>query len=176
MSPKSGKSGKDDKGRAGKDRAGSDRAGRTRSKAKPGADETAARDAVAAIPTRPAPGPPPGQGASGLRRVVITGAGTVNALGLDVASTLAAFRDGRSGITQLDFRDVERLTIQIGAQVHDWNPETYFNRQQILLYDKFTQFTLLAAKEAVAQSGLSFHGELGLCSGCLLYTSDAADE
>lgn len=49
----------------------------------------------------------------GPRRVVITGMGTVNALGLDVASTLEAFREGRCGITQLDFRDVDRLTIQI---------------------------------------------------------------
>ena len=60
---------------------------------------------------------------SGLRRVVITGAGTINALGADVPSTLEAFREGRSGITQLQFRDVERLSIQIGAQVHDWQPE-----------------------------------------------------
>ena len=107
----------------------------------------------------------------GPRRVVITGMGTVNALGLDVASTLEAFREGRCGITQLDFRDVDRLTIQIGAQIHNWQPETWFNRQQILLYDKFTQFTLLAAKEAVAQSGLDFQGDLGFSSGVVLGTA-----
>lgn len=106
--------------------------------------------------------------ASGLRRVAITGAGTINALGHDVASTMEAFREGRSGITALDFRDVDRLAIQIGAQIHNWKPETYFNRQQILLYDKFTQFTLLAAKQAVAQSGLEFAGSLGLNSGVVL--------
>ena len=107
----------------------------------------------------------------GLRRVVITGAGTINALGHDVDTTLAAFREGRSGITALNFRDVDRLSIQIGAQIHDWRPEDYFNRQQILLYDKFTQFTLLAAKQAVAQSGLAFHGALGLRSGVILGTA-----
>ncbi len=107
----------------------------------------------------------------GLRRVVITGAGTINALGHDVASTLEAFREGRCGITQLDFRDVERLSIQIGGQIHNWTPETYFNRQQILLYDKFTQFTLLAAKQAVAQAGLNFEGALGLRSGVILGTA-----
>ncbi len=107
----------------------------------------------------------------GARRVVITGMGTVNALGLDVPTTLQAFRDARCGISQLAFRDVERLTIQIGAQIHDWQPEAHFNRQQILLYDKFTQFTLLAARQAVTQSGLSFHGELGLCSGVVLGTA-----
>ncbi|MFV0303770.1 MAG: beta-ketoacyl synthase N-terminal-like domain-containing protein, partial [Paracoccus sp. (in: a-proteobacteria)] len=107
----------------------------------------------------------------GLRRVVITGAGTINALGHDVPSTFAAFREGRCGISQLDFRDVDRLAIQIGGQVHDWKPEDHFNRQQILLYDKFTQFTLLAAKQAVAQAGLNFAGKLGLNSGVVLGTA-----
>ena len=111
------------------------------------------------------------QPARGLRRVAITGMGTVNALGLDVPSTMEALREGRCGISQLDFRDVDRLTIQIGGQIHNWQPETWFNRQQILLYDKFTQFTLLAAKEAVAQSGLDFQGELGFSSGVVLGTA-----
>ena len=107
----------------------------------------------------------------GLRRVAITGMGTVNSLGLDAPTTLTALREGRCGISDLAFRDVERLTVRIGAQIHDWRPENWFNRQQIMLYDKFTQFTLIAAKEAVAQSGLEFHGELGLCSGVILGTA-----
>ena len=108
---------------------------------------------------------------SGPRRVAITGAGTVNALGRDVPQTLAAMREGRCGIGPLEFRDVERLSVRIGAQVRDWRPEDHFNRQQIALYDRFTQFTLLAAKEAVAQSGLSFQGDLGLYSGVVLGTA-----
>ena len=85
-----------------------------------------------------------GRHANGMRRVAITGMGTVNALGRDVPSTLEAMREGRCGIGPLEFRDVERLAIRIGGQVRDWEAETYFNRQQIVLYDKFTQFTLLA--------------------------------
>lgn len=119
----------------------------------------------------PDPWPATAETPAGLRRVAITGSGTVNALGLDVPTTLAAFREGRCGITQLDFRDVERLSIRIGAQVHDWDPEAHFNRQQILLYDKFTQFALIAAKQAVAQSGLDFDGRLGLASGVILGTA-----
>jgi nodulation protein E len=93
--------------------------------------------------------------------VVITGAGTVNALGLNVPQTLAAMREGRCGIGPLEFRDVERLSVRIGGQVRDWNAEAHFNRQQIVLYDRFTQVTLHAAREAVAQSGLDFRGRLG---------------
>ena len=52
-----------------------------------------------------------------MKRVVITGAGTVNALGHSVPETLAAMREGRCGIGELEFRDVERLSIRIGGQV-----------------------------------------------------------
>lgn len=108
---------------------------------------------------------------NGSRRVAITGAGTVNALGHDVPQTLAAMREGRCGIGPLTFRDVERLSVRIGAQVRGWAAEDHFDRQQVALYDRFTQFTMLAAKEAVAQSGLSFQDDLGLCSGVVLGTA-----
>ena len=105
------------------------------------------------------------------RRVVITGAGTINALGHDVASTMAAMKEGRCGIGPLDIRDVDRLSIQIGAQVKGYDEHSHFNRQQIALYDRFTQFTLLAAREALAQSGLTFNGALADQSGVILGTS-----
>ena len=104
-------------------------------------------------------------------RVVITGAGTINALGHDVPTTLAAMREGRSGIGKLDIRDLDRLTVQIGAQVRGYDESAHFNRQQIALYDRFTQFTLLAAREAMGQSGLTFTGELAARSGVVLGTS-----
>jgi len=105
------------------------------------------------------------------RRVVITGAGTINALGHDVASTMAAMKEGRCGIGPLDIRDVDRLSIQIGAQVKGYDEQSHFNRQQIALYDRFTQFTLLAAREALVQSGLTFNGALADQSGVILGTS-----
>jgi len=106
-----------------------------------------------------------------MKRVAITGAGTINALAHDVPGTYAAFREGRCGITDLDIRDRDRLSIQIGGQVHNWDPEAHFNRQQIVLYDKFTQFTLLAARQAVSQSGLNFDGRLGYDAGVVLGTA-----
>jgi nodulation protein E len=106
-----------------------------------------------------------------MKRVVITGAGTINPLGHNVPDTLAAMREGRCGISELTIQDVERLQIRIGGQVHEWDAEAHFNRQQIALYDRFTQFTLLAAREAVAQSGIDFGGELALQAGVVLGTS-----
>jgi nodulation protein E len=106
-----------------------------------------------------------------MKRVVITGAGTINALARDVPGTLAAMREGRCGITELDIRDKDRLGVTIGGQVHGWQPEAQFNRQQIVLYDKFTQFTMLAAQQAVAQAGIDFSGRLGLEAGVVLGTA-----
>ncbi|MEO9821678.1 MAG: beta-ketoacyl-[acyl-carrier-protein] synthase family protein [Paracoccaceae bacterium] len=104
-------------------------------------------------------------------RVVITGAGTVNALGHSAAETYEAMREGRCGIGELSFQDVERLTIRIGGQVRGFEEEGRYNRQQLGLYDRFTQFTLAAAKEAIDQSGLTFSGELSARSGVILGTA-----
>jgi len=106
-----------------------------------------------------------------MRRVVITGAGSINALGHSVAQTFEAFAAGHCGIEQLRIRDVERLSVQIGAQVKGYEQEAHFNRQQIALYDRFTQFTLLAAREAIAQAGVEFRGEFADRSGVVLGTS-----
>ena len=106
-----------------------------------------------------------------MNRVVITGAGTINALGHSVPETLEAMREGRCGIGELEFRDVDRLAIKIGGQVRGFEAEGRYNRQQISLYDRFTQFTLAAAKEAIEQSGLEFHGDLAARSGVILGTA-----
>ncbi|MGR3291487.1 MAG: beta-ketoacyl-[acyl-carrier-protein] synthase family protein [Paracoccaceae bacterium] len=106
-----------------------------------------------------------------MKRVVITGAGTINSIGHSARATYTAMAEGKCGIASLDIRDVERLSVRIGGQVKDYQAESHFNRQQISLYDRFTQFTLLAAKEAVAQSGLSFAGDLSARSGVILGTA-----
>ncbi len=106
-----------------------------------------------------------------MRRVVITGQGTINALGRDVPTTLDAFREGRCGIGPLDLRDVDRLSVKIGGQVKDYDPEALFNRQQIALYDRFTQFTLIAAHQALDGAGLNFSGDLAARTGVVLGTA-----
>jgi len=106
-----------------------------------------------------------------VRRVVITGAGTISALGSSVPETWEAMREGRCGIGALDIRDVERLSIRIGGQVTGYDAQAHFNRQQISLYDRYTQFALLAAREAIGQAGLTFTGDLAASTGVVLGTS-----
>ena len=106
-----------------------------------------------------------------MNRVAITGAGTINSLGHSVKETFKSMAEGTCGIGALSFRDVDRLDIKIGGQVKNFAPTTVFNRQQLSLYDRVTQFTLIAAKEAIKQSGIVFSGELAARSGVVLGTA-----
>lgn len=105
-----------------------------------------------------------------MRRVAITGAGTVNALAFDVAGTCEAFREGRSAIGPLNFPEVERLSIRIGAQVQGWHAEARHSRSELALYDRVTQFALESARQAIGQAGLEIGEELALASGVVLGT------
>ncbi|QPH54571.1 beta-ketoacyl-[acyl-carrier-protein] synthase family protein [Pontivivens ytuae] len=106
-----------------------------------------------------------------MRRVVITGQGAISALGRGADAALAAMRDGLSGIGELDFRDVDRLSIRIGGQVRDYDPAAHFSRQEITLYDPFTQFALIAAEEAIAQSGVTLDEATAPRAGVVLGNS-----
>jgi nodulation protein E len=88
-----------------------------------------------------------------MRQVVVTGIGTVNALAHDVPGTFAALREGRSGIGPLGFRDADRLTIRIGAEVRGWRPA--LDPAKLPLYDLVTQYALVAGAEAITMAGLS---------------------
>lgn len=114
-----------------------------------------------------------------MRRVVITGAGTVNALAHDVPGTMAAMKAGQGAIRPLDIPDVERLSVRIGAAVTGWDASAHLTRGQIGQTDRFAQFALAAGAQAMAQSGLEV-GEgrdigaiIGTAGGGLT-TSDAA--
>ncbi|MGY6703658.1 beta-ketoacyl-[acyl-carrier-protein] synthase family protein [Roseinatronobacter sp.] len=106
-----------------------------------------------------------------MRRVVITGSGTVNALGPDVAATFAALREGRCGIGPLTCRDVDRLSVQIGAEIAGFDPAQHFARNTLPLLDRFSQLALVAAREAVAQSGLQIDDALALRAGVVMGTA-----
>jgi nodulation protein E len=106
-----------------------------------------------------------------MKRVVITGQGTINALGVNVASTLEALSNGVCAIGPLEFDNVDRLNIQIGGQIKGYVAEDWFTRPEINLYDPFTQFAVIAAKEAILQSGLEFVEELSQNTGVVLGTA-----
>lgn len=105
-----------------------------------------------------------------LRRVVITGAGSVNPLASDVPGTFAALAEGRVAIGALDLPNLDRLSIRIGAPVRGWQPDAYFTRQEQALYDRAVQFAVVAARQAVTQSALVLGGDEGFRAGVVLGT------
>ena len=106
-----------------------------------------------------------------MRRVVITGAGAVSALGMSAQANMTAMAEGECGISEMDFHDIDRLSIRIGGQIKGYDPEAHFGRQELALYDAFTQFALLAAAEALQGSGLDIDEDLSLRAGVVLGTS-----
>jgi len=95
------------------------------------------------------------------RRVVITGMGTVNSLGHDVESFWEGLLAGRSGVRRIARFDPTPFDSQIGGEVVDWPgvPEEVVGRREARRLDRFAQFALGAAVEAVADSGLDFDAE-----------------
>jgi len=95
-----------------------------------------------------------------MNRVVVTGTGCISALGHDVAAMSESLRAGRSGIGPITCMDSTRLIARNAAEVKGFDPEALFDRKLLPVLDRFSQFALVAADEAVAQAGLAFDGEL----------------
>ncbi|MBI1172759.1 beta-ACP synthase [bacterium] len=98
-----------------------------------------------------------------MARVVITGAGTVNPLGHDVATTFGAMAAGRSAIGALQIDGLDRLQVKIGAQVTGWRGD--FDRADLVWMDPFAQYAVASARQAMAQAGLTAVPEAGVILG-----------
>jgi nodulation protein E len=96
-----------------------------------------------------------------VKRVVITGLGTVSPLGLSTNAYWTALAAGQSGFGPPTIFAAERLNTKVVAEVKGFVPEDHFDARQIGLLDRVSQFAVVAAREAIAQSGLSFHDGLG---------------
>jgi nodulation protein E len=91
-----------------------------------------------------------------MNRVVVTGLGVCASLGKNTADFTAALQAGKSGIKPLTIFETEGLITKIGAEISDFDPLAYFDSNKLPLYDRCTQLCLVAAREAIAQSGLEF--------------------
>ncbi len=106
-----------------------------------------------------------------MKRVVITGAGTLNPLGATLCETWASMRAGRCAIGPLTCRDVDRLSVQIGAEIKGFSPQEHFLKAKLSHLDRFSQIALVAARQAMAQSGLAVDAQLALRAGVILGTA-----
>jgi nodulation protein E len=89
------------------------------------------------------------------RRVAVTGLGVICALGNNTSETWNAVCDGRSGIAPIHSIDVSKLRFRYGAQVCRYDPSKYFEADYERLLDPFSQFAIIAAREAIKDSGVT---------------------
>lgn len=95
-----------------------------------------------------------------MKRVAVTGAGLVCALGNNVGECWPKIVAGETGIRPLRDPGVPPYKFTHGAEAIAFTPESYFSDKETMVLERFAQFMAVAAREAVAQSGIKFTGDL----------------
>ena len=88
------------------------------------------------------------------RRVVITGMGSINPLGHNIADTWQAVKDGVCGIAPITLYDASSQKVHLAAEVKDWDPTSVLDKKDVRHMSRYAQLAMASAKEAVADSGL----------------------
>jgi 3-oxoacyl-[acyl-carrier-protein] synthase II len=104
------------------------------------------------------------------RRIVVTGMGVISALGNDVASTWDGLVAGRSGIRRIEAFDPSRVDSQVAGEVRDFDASGVLDRKDLRRTDRYIQFGLVVARQALDQAGLPdrLEGELAERTGVIL--------
>ncbi|HLJ49664.1 MAG TPA: beta-ketoacyl-[acyl-carrier-protein] synthase family protein [Bryobacteraceae bacterium] len=95
-----------------------------------------------------------------VRRVVVTGMGVISGVGTGISAFWNALSEGRSGIRPMQLVDRSQLRFQNAAEVPAYDPAAFFDEKDLSLLDRFAQFGVIAAREALQQAGLTFTPEL----------------
>ncbi len=103
------------------------------------------------------------------RRVVVTGVGTISALGHTTAAFHDALAAGRSGIGPLG-ADAHGTRIGVGAVERDFDPAQHFSDDDLPLLDRFSQFAVVAGREALKSAGLEPRSEAMLHAAAIIGT------
>ncbi len=89
------------------------------------------------------------------RRVVVTGIGAITPIGNNVEEFWEGIKQFKCGIDEITLFDTTGYKVKLAAEVKNYNPEEYFDRKQAKRMDRFTQFAIIAAKEAFKKSGIT---------------------
>ncbi len=104
------------------------------------------------------------------RRVVITGLGCVTALAESADELFAALCEGKSGISTIESFDTSTYPVKFGGEIRNFDVTKYVDQRESKRMDRFTQFAVAAAKQAVDDSGLDFSKEDVLRAGVIVGT------
>ena len=89
-----------------------------------------------------------------MKRVVITGLGAITPLGNNVDEFWKGIKDGKCGIDYITKFDTTDFKVKLAAEVKGYNAEDYFDRREAKRLDKFSQYAMIASREAWKDSGL----------------------
>ena len=95
-----------------------------------------------------------------LKRVVITGLGTISPIGNDVATTWKNALEGVSGAGPITHFDASLFKTQFACEVKGYNSADHFDRKEVRKYDLYAQYGMIAAREAVKDAGLEEYESL----------------
>lgn len=101
------------------------------------------------------------------RRVVVTGIGTINPLGNSVEEYFSNLENGVSGAGPITHFDASKFKTQFACEVKNFNGEDYFDRKEICKYDLFAQYALVAAEQAMLDSGIDVEAVNKETAGCI---------
>ena len=104
------------------------------------------------------------------RRVVITGLGCVTALAESVNELFAAVCEGRSGISTIESFDASAYPVRFGGEIKNFDVTRYIEQRESKRMDRFAQFAVAAAAQAVTDSGLDFTKEDDTRTGAIVGT------
>jgi nodulation protein E len=105
------------------------------------------------------------------RRVVITGLGVISAIGHNVKDFWSNLVAGNSGIGPITNIDISNVKITNGAEVKNYDPTQHFEKKDLDMIDRFAQFCLVTAKEAVKDAGVEFTEEMKEATAVITGTS-----
>jgi nodulation protein E len=101
-----------------------------------------------------------------MRKVVVTGLGVVSAYGVGVAAFREGLEAGRCAIQAIQTVRTSEMKISTGAEFSSFEPADFLHKDHLLMADRNAQFALIAAREAVAQAGMSLPPEAAIVTGC----------
>ena len=89
-----------------------------------------------------------------MKRVVVTGIGMINALGLDKESSFKAICEGKTGVKEITSFDVSEFPVKIAAEITDFDPNSILDGKEVKKVDRFIQLGIQASNEAMADANL----------------------
>ncbi|MEO8041105.1 MAG: beta-ketoacyl-[acyl-carrier-protein] synthase family protein [Acidobacteriota bacterium] len=102
-----------------------------------------------------------------MKRVVITGVGVVSAIGNNADEFWSALKEGRSGIGPITKVDVSNLRFKNAAEVRGFDEREHFDDKALIWLDPFSHYGIVAAREAIKDSGIAFDDELRELTGVI---------